>query len=114
MLFLGSNQMRSRINYIVLRFFSYIGMPQLAHWFWFDFSNKIDRDQYSSNKENSYPWVDGNRQFFASGKYIHGKKHGEFRRYDADRNPIAVEKYNDGVLYSRAHVRMKKSYIKYS
>ena len=49
-----------------------------------------------------------------AGKYMHGKKHGEFRRYDAEGNPIAVEKYNEGVLYSRLHVRMKKSYIRYS
>jgi antitoxin component YwqK of YwqJK toxin-antitoxin module len=96
--------MRSYINFILLRFFAYFSKPQLASSFCFDLSNKND----------NMHWVDGNRQFFASGKYIHGKKHGEFRRYDAEGNPIAVEKYNEGVLYSRLHVRMKKSYIRYS
>ena len=72
-------------------------MPQLAHWFCFDLSHKIDKVH----------WIDGNRQFFASGKYMNGEKHGEFRRYDANGDPIVIEKYNEGVLYYRLHIRMK-------
>ena len=96
--------MRSFINSLLLKFYSLIDKRHLAENYCFDLSNKNDK----------MFWVDGNRQFFSSGKYRHGKKHGEFRRYDADGNPIAVEKYNEGVLYSRLHVRMKKSYIRYS
>ena len=96
--------MRSFINSLLLKFYSLIDKRHLAENYCFDLSNKNDKMH----------WVDGNRQFFSSGKYRHGKKHGEFRRYDADGNPIAVEKYNEGVLYSRLHVRMKKSYISYS
>ena len=98
MLFLGSKQMRSYINSILLKFSN----PHLTYSYCSDLSKKND----------NMHWTDGNRQLFSSGKYIHGKKHGEFRRYDADGNPIAVDKYNDGVLYSRLHVRMKKSYIR--
>ena len=104
MLFLGGKQMRSFINSLLFKFYSFIDKRHLAENYCFDLSNKND----------NMHWTDGNRQFFASGKYMNGEKHGEFRRYDAEGNPIAVEKYNDGVLYSRVHVRMKKSYIRYS
>ena len=92
------------VNKILFCIFAFIGMPQLAHRFCFDLSHTIDK---------AY-WTDGKRQFFSSGKYINGKKNGEFRRYDADGNPIAIEKYKNGVLYSKLNVRMKKSYIRYS
>ena len=89
--------MRSYINYILSRFFAYIGMPQLVHWFCFDLSHTLDKEY----------WKTGNRSFLSSGKYINGKKHGEFRRYDENGDPIVVEKYNEGVLFSRLHVNMK-------
>ena len=89
--------MRSNINYLLSRFFAFIGMPQLAHRFCFDLSHTIDKVH----------WTDGNRQFFSSGKFMNGKKHGEFRRYDENGHPIVIEKYNEGVLFSRLHVRMK-------
>ena len=96
--------MRSFINSVLYKFYSLIDKRYLGLNYCFDLSDK---------NENMH-WIDGKRQFFASGKYINGKKHGEFRRYDADGNPIVVEKYEDGVLYSRLNVRMKKSYIGYS
>ena len=60
-----------------------------------------------SDKNDNMHWIDGNRQFFSSGKFMNGKKHGEFRRYDENGDPIVIEKYNEGVLFSRLHVRMK-------
>ena len=96
--------MRSFINSLLIKFYSFIDKPYFNKNCCFD----------TSFKNNNMHWIDGNRQFFASGKYINGKKHGEFRRYDADGNPIAIEKYRDGVLYSRLHVKMKKNYIRYS
>ena len=96
--------MLSFINTLLFKFYSFIDKRHLALNYCFDLSDKND----------NMHWIDGNRQFFASGKYINGKKHGEFRRYDADGNPVAIEKYRHGVLYSRLHVRMKKSYIRYS
>ena len=96
--------MLSYINNILTKVCAYFRYSDLAHSYSSDIRKKI----------NNMHWVDGNRQFFSSGKYRHGKKHGEFRRYDADGNPIAIEKYNEGVLYSRLNVRMKKSYIRYS
>ena len=68
----------------LIRFFAYIGMPQLVHWFCFDLSHKI----------NKVHWIDGNRQFFSSGKYRNGKKHGEFRKYNAEGEPIIIENTN--------------------
>ena len=89
--------MRSFINKILLRIFAFIGMPHLAHRFCFDLSHTIDKVH----------WTDGNRQFFSSGKYINGKKHGDFRKYDENGDPIVIENYNEGVLFSRLHVNMK-------
>jgi len=94
--------MRSFINKILFRLFDFIGMPQLAHRFCFDLSNTIDKIH----------WTDGNRQFFSSGKYMNGKKHGEFRRYDAEGEPVMVEKYNEGKLYSKIRVKMKETFLK--
>ena len=31
-------------------------------------------------------WKTGNRTFLSSGKYMNGKKHGEFRKYDSEGN----------------------------
>jgi antitoxin component YwqK of YwqJK toxin-antitoxin module len=89
--------MRSFINKILLSIFTFIRMPQLAHRFCFDLSDTIDKEF----------WKTGNRAFFSSGKYINGKKHGEFRRYDENGDPKVIEKYNEGVLFSRLHVNMK-------
>jgi len=89
--------MRSFINKILFRLFDFIGKPELAHRFYFDLSHTIDKVH----------WIDGSRQFFSSGKYMNGKKHGEFRRYDEKGDPIIIEKYNEGVLFYRLHVHMK-------
>ena len=93
--------MRSFINFCILRFFTYIGKSHLASRYCFNLLKK----------NHKIHWIDGNRQFFFSGKYINGKKHGDFRKYNALGEPIMVEKYNSGQLYSRLHIRMKNKYI---
>ena len=80
--------MRSFINHILLRFFAYIGMPQLVHRFCFDLSHTLDKEY----------WKTGNRTFLSSGKYINGKKHGEFREYDSEGNFQLWKIYEDGKL----------------
>ena len=80
--------MRSFINKILLRIFTFIGMPQLAHRFCFDLSDTIDKEF----------WKTGNRTFLSSGKYINGKKHGEFRKYDSEGNFVEWEIYEEGKL----------------
>ena len=89
--------MRSFINKILFRLFGFIGKPELIHRFCFDLSNTRDKEF----------WKTGNRTFRSSGKYINGKKHGEFRRYDENGDPKVIEKYNEGVLFSRLNIRMK-------
>ena len=89
--------MRSFINKILFRLFDFIGKPELIHRFCFDLSHTIDKEF----------WKTGNRAFRSSGKYINGKKHGEFRRYDENGDPIVIENYNEGVLFSRLNVHMK-------
>ena len=78
--------MLSFINTLLFKFYSFIDKRHLALNYCFDLSDKND----------NMHWIDGNRKFFSSGKYINGKKHGEFRRYDVDGNPIAIEKFKDG------------------
>ena len=80
--------MRSFINKILLIIFSFIGMPQLAHRFCFDLSDTIDKEF----------WKTGNRTFLSSGKYMNGKKHGEFRKYDSEGNFVEWEIYEEGKL----------------
>ena len=89
--------MRSFINKILFSLFGFIGKPELIHRFSFDLSNTQDKEF----------WKTGNRTFLSSGKYMNGKKHGEFRKYDENGDPKAIEKYNEGVLFSRLNIRMK-------
>jgi len=80
--------MRSFINKILLSIFTFIRMPQLAHRFCFDLSDTIDKEF----------WKTGNRTFLSSGKYMNGKKHGEFRKYDSEGNFVEWEIYEEGKL----------------
>ena len=80
--------MRSFINKILLSIFTFIRMPQLAHRFCFDLSDTIDKEF----------WKTGNRTFRSSGKYMNGKKHGEFRKYDSEGNFVDWEIYEEGKL----------------
>ena len=91
--------MRSFVNKILFRIFAFIGIPQLAHRFCFDLSETLDK---------AY-WTDGNRQFFSSGKYMNGRKHGDFITYNNEGVPRTIEKYNKGELYSRLNIKMKLS-----
>lgn len=80
--------MRSFINKILFRLFAFIGKPELIHRFSFDLSNTRDKEF----------WKTGNRTFLSSGKYINGKKHGEFRKYDSEGNFVDWEIYEEGKL----------------
>ena len=80
--------MRSFINKILLSIFTFIRMPQLAHRFCFDLSNTRDKEF----------WKTGNRTFLSSGKYMNGKKNGEFRKYDSEGNFVEWEIYEEGKL----------------
>ena len=80
--------MRSFINKILLRIFTFLRMPQFAHRFCFDLSDTIDKEF----------WKTGNRTFLSSGKYMNGKKHGEFRKYDSEGNFVEWEIYEEGKL----------------
>ena len=80
--------MRSFINSVLYKFYSLIDKKYLALNYCFDLSDK---------NENMH-WIDGNRQFFASGKYINGKKHGDFRKYCKDGIIEEWEIYEHGKL----------------
>jgi antitoxin component YwqK of YwqJK toxin-antitoxin module len=80
--------MRSFINKILFRLFGFIGKPELINRFCFDLSNTRDKEF----------WKTGNRTFLSSGKYINGKKHGEFRKYDSEGNFVDWEIYEEGKL----------------
>lgn len=78
--------MRSFINKILLRLFAFIGKPKLSNRFCFDLPPTFEY------------WKTGNRTFLSSGKYINGKKHGEFREYDSEGNFQLWKIYEDGKL----------------
>ena len=80
--------MRSFINKILFRLFAFIGKPELINRFCFDLSN---------TRDNEF-WKTGNRTFLSSGKYMNGKKHGEFRKYDSEGNFVEWEIYEEGKL----------------
>jgi len=80
--------MRSFINKILFGLFGFIGKPKLIHRFSFDLSNTRDKEF----------WKTGNRTFRSSGKYMNGKKHGEFRKYDSEGNFVEWEIYEEGKL----------------
>ena len=80
--------MRSFINKILFRLFGFIGKPELIHRFSFDLSNTRDKEF----------WKTGNRIFLSSGKYINGKKHGDFRKYCKDGILEEWEIYEHGKL----------------
>ena len=80
--------MRSFINKILFRLFGFIGKPELIHRFSFDLSNTQDKEF----------WKTGNRTFRSSGKYINGKKHGDFRKYCKDGYLEEWEIYDHGKL----------------
>ena len=80
--------MRSFINKILFGLFGFIGKPELIHKFSFDLSNTRDKEF----------WKTGNRTFLSSGKYMNGKKHGEFRKYDSEGNFVEWEIYEEGKL----------------
>tara|TARA_R110002126_G_scaffold117110_1_gene256851 strand:+ start:163 stop:450 length:288 start_codon:yes stop_codon:yes gene_type:complete len=78
--------MRLFINKILIRFFAFIGKPQLSNRFCFDQPPTFEY------------WKTGNRTFLSSGKYMNGKKHGEFRKYDSEGNFQEWEIYEEGKL----------------
>ena len=80
--------MRSFINKILFRLFGFIGKPELIHRFSFDLSNTRDKEF----------WKTGNRTFLSSGKYMNGKKHGDFRKYCKDGYIEEWEIYDNGKL----------------
>ena len=80
--------MRSFINKILFRLFAFIGKPELINRFSFDLSNTRDKEF----------WKTGNRTFLSSGKYINGKKHGDFRKYCKDGILEEWEIYEHGKL----------------
>ena len=90
--------MRSFINLLLFKFYTLINKRHLALNYSFDLSDKND----------NMHWIDGNRKFFVSGKYVNGKKHGEFRRYDENGDPVIIERYNADKLCSKLHINLKK------